>query len=527
MDHSHSADDGRWSPEASGYAAAVREVDLPGYHGFEPIGRGGDSVVYRAKQDGLDRWVAIKVLLLTDAATVARFRRELDITVRLGQAHPHIMTVLDTGTTRSGLPCFVMEYFPLGSLHDLLRERGPLPPAEVARAGAVIADALSYAHSQGVLHRDVKPQNVLVLPTSYVLADFGLARGVDAAFSASLERFSYRHASPQVLDGEAPTAADDVWSLGSTLFTLLDGRPPFAFTEPDDDSALAYLRRVRTMAARSLDRTDIPEELVLIVARCLARQRSDRPPDAAAVRDALAAVRTDAPLWTPQPSQLMPNAPAPRPPEPVYEPTPVAPSALAHLPPGFVDRPIGFVEADLTGLRPADPPPVTSPEPAPVKAPKARWRKLAVAATAALLAGAAIGIAGAWLRPSGQEATPPGASAGAATGAPVPSLTGPLPSLTGLNQVDVGDPALAPRILTASDNGTSVTMTFTDPTDGRASLVLVQVVGSRVMALWQYPPGTTRMTVDGLDPAARQYCFAILALLDGGRGVSQPRCVNR
>ena len=87
----------------------------------------------------------------------------------------------------------------------------------------VLSDALAFAHAHGVLHRDVKPQNVLVLPTSWVLADFGIARLVDAEHTSSVETFTYRHASPQILDGQPPTAADDIWSLGSTLFTLLDG----------------------------------------------------------------------------------------------------------------------------------------------------------------------------------------------------------------------------------------------------------------------------------------------------------------
>ena len=102
---------------------------------------------------------------------------------------------------------------------------------------------------------------------SYVLADFGLARRVDAGHSSSLERFSYRHAAPQVLDGELPTVADDVYSLGSTLFTLLDGRPPFASDDPDADTALAYLRRVRTEAPRHIRTSDAPPELLAIIDR--------------------------------------------------------------------------------------------------------------------------------------------------------------------------------------------------------------------------------------------------------------------
>ena len=264
-------DDELWAPRPTGAGGGAL---LPGYRDFVLIARGGDSVVYRAHQDALDRDVAVKVVQLDDPESIARFRRELAITVQLGRQHPNIVTVLATGTTSEGQPCLVMDYFELGSLHGRLTERGPLPVSEVVAAGIVVADALAFAHAQGVLHRDVKPQNVLVLPTSYVLADFGLARAIDAGHSNSLERFSYRHAAPQILDGEPPTVADDVYSLGSTLFTLLDGRPPFAADDPDEDSALSYLRRARTEPPRELTRDDVPAPLKQVVERCLSRSRA-------------------------------------------------------------------------------------------------------------------------------------------------------------------------------------------------------------------------------------------------------------
>src|SRR5690606_1233079 len=121
---------------------------------------------------------------------------------------------------------------------------------EVLSVGTVVADALSFAHRHGVLHRDVKPQNILVLPTSYVVADFGIARPIDAARTTPVEWFSFRHASPEVLDGQPPAVADDIWSVGSTLFTLLDGAPPFATGVEAEDTALAYMRRVRTEPPR-------------------------------------------------------------------------------------------------------------------------------------------------------------------------------------------------------------------------------------------------------------------------------------
>jgi len=300
--------DTAWSPALTVSTDVPVELELPGYRDFVLIARGGQSVVYRARQEGLDRLVAIKVLAppLPDDDARGRdvhnerwFQRELEITVRLGQAHPHIVTVLDTRLTPAGEPCIVMEYFPLGSLHDQLRALGRLPSGQVLNAGTVIADALAFAHGQGVLHRDVKPQNILVLPTSYVLTDFGLARTIDTERSDSLERVSYRHAAPQVLDGELPTEADDVYSLASTLFTLLDGRPPFASDEPGGDSALAYLRRARTGAPRRITGTDAPAELLAVIERCLAHDREDRLPDAAGLRDTLATIASAARMWAP------------------------------------------------------------------------------------------------------------------------------------------------------------------------------------------------------------------------------------
>ena len=195
-----------WAPKPVGEPGAV-DLGLPGYRDFRLVAQGGEGTVYRARQEGLDRDVAVKVLQVDDPATLARFRRELEITVRLGRQHPHIVTVLATGTVAGGRPCIVMEFHDLGSVHDRLREHGPLPVAEVVAAGTAVADALAFAHAQGFLHRDVKPQNILLLPTSYVLTDFGIARGADAGHSASLQMMSYRHAAPQMLDGAAPAAA--------------------------------------------------------------------------------------------------------------------------------------------------------------------------------------------------------------------------------------------------------------------------------------------------------------------------------
>lgn len=219
--------------------------------------------------------MAIKVVNLSEPDELRRFHREISLTVRLGRAHPNIVTVLDTRTLADGRPAIVMDFFELGSAHDRLRSTGPMAPDDVVLIGRVIGDALAFAHGQRVVHRDVKPQNILILPTSYVLADFGIARSVDSEHTASLERLSYRHASPEVLDGRIPEPTDDLWSLCSTMATLLEGRAPFASDDPDDDTALAYLRRVRTAQRRPLP-DDVPAPLVRVIERGMGPDRHHR-----------------------------------------------------------------------------------------------------------------------------------------------------------------------------------------------------------------------------------------------------------
>lgn len=364
--------DGAWRPPAAASepVEARREPeDIPGYVELTEVGRGGDSVVYRARQVSPHRVVAIKVLGTDDDGRVARFRREVDITIELGRQHPHIVNLLDVGTTGAGRPFLVMDFVEAGTVHDRLRQQGPLPVHEVLEIGYVLADALAFAHERGVLHRDVKPQNVLVLPTTWVLADFGIARLAGSEHTASVETFTYRHAAPQVLDGEKPSRADDLWSLGSTLFTLLDGRPPFASDDPDEDSALAYIRRARTEPHRSLS-ADGAERVAAIIDRCLQKDPAQRWPDAASLRDAFAALRTSA--WLPggsQPDAAAPAAPdAPPTPAPTQAtgPTPgqsTAPRPAPASPPAPAIAPVPVEEP------PSSPAPV--PAPAPEAAPAA------------------------------------------------------------------------------------------------------------------------------------------------------------
>ncbi|QFZ21704.1 serine/threonine-protein kinase [Saccharothrix syringae] len=525
-----------WAPQPSGDAPPV--IALPGYSDFRLVAHGGEGTVYRARQDGLGRDVAVKVLDVTDPATVSRFRRELEITVRLGRQHPHVVTVLDTGVI-AGRPCIVMEYYDLGSLHDRLARHGPLPVHEVVAAGVAVADALAFAHGQGILHRDVKPQNILVLPTSYVLADFGIARGADAAHTGSLHMVSYRHAAPQMVSGQAPDPTDDLWSLGSTLFTLLDGRPPFASDSPGDDTMIGYLGRVREAPPRPLLRRDVPVELISIILRCLRKSRGERFPDAAALRAALAAVPVRSPQSEVDPDhtaavrrevrERYPEGPTALPdfgPRPVAEPKDVA----VEEPPEPARTWTGDL-ADLTVRhhdrgRPVVPPPprpvVELPEPPPaVRRSRTPW---VLAGVGALVVGAAVGVALSLPDRTGGEAlTTTTAPSTTSSAAPTTTTTAGVPA--------GGDPRFTPVLKRLEDRGDRIELFWTDPSGGTAQFVVVDVTGTEPKALVTVVAGETSHLVEDLDPDAREYCFQVLAfgLEDptAQRGASARTCAVR
>jgi serine/threonine-protein kinase PknK len=199
-----------------------RAPDIPGYRDLSRIGRGGFSVVYRGEQVSLERSVAIKLLLtdLDDAAEVRRFTNECRILGRLG-AHRHVVDVHDAGVTADGRPFIVMKFYGRGSLADRLKASGPLPPAEAVGVAIKLASALQAAHDIGVIHRDIKPDNVLVDDDGEpVLTDFGVAAIADAAgrYTSSVA-FSHAHVAPEVLDRNAFGVPSDLYSLGSTLHT--------------------------------------------------------------------------------------------------------------------------------------------------------------------------------------------------------------------------------------------------------------------------------------------------------------------
>lgn len=259
---------------------------LPGYEILDVLGRGGFATVYRARQLAVGREVALKVdsRILSSERARQRFLREVTAAGRLS-GHPHVVAVHDAGILSDGRPYMVLDLCPGGSLHDRIREHGPMPPHEVLDAGVRIADALAAAHAAGVLHRDIKPGNIMVDRYGGIaLTDFGLAAMPQQEMSATRETLTPAYAPPEAFLLADPTPAGDVYSLGATLYALLRGRPPY-FPEKGE-LGLAQIIESRSRPAPELP--GVSAELNGLLRQAMAADPARRPPGAAALRDALA-----------------------------------------------------------------------------------------------------------------------------------------------------------------------------------------------------------------------------------------------
>ncbi|HEY9521658.1 MAG TPA: serine/threonine-protein kinase, partial [Thermopolyspora sp.] len=208
----------------SGYQLAAR------YRLLEPVGRGGMGTVWRAHDELLGRDVAVKEVrlpLVLDedlrAELCARTEREGRATAMV--AHPSVITVFDV-VTEDDRPWIVMELLRARSLEEVIRQDGPLPPRKVAEIGRHVLGALRAVHAKGILHRDVKPSNVLVTEDRAVLTDFGLAalEGDASITQAGIVLGSAGYIAPERVLGAKASPAGDLWSLGATLYTAVEGR---------------------------------------------------------------------------------------------------------------------------------------------------------------------------------------------------------------------------------------------------------------------------------------------------------------
>ncbi|HXI33377.1 MAG TPA: protein kinase, partial [Gemmatimonadales bacterium] len=241
------------------------------------LGRGGMAFVFQAWDPKHERWVAIKVLRpeLAQALGPERFLRE--IKVAAGLTHPNILPLYDSGEA-AGFLYYVMPYVEGESLRHRLLARTRLPVDEAVAIAREVADALHFAHARGIVHRDVKPENILFQSGHALVADFGISRAVSAAGGTRVTAVGIAVGTPEYMSPEQAAGDDDidgrsdVYSLGCVLFEMLTGEPPFGGTTPQ-----RVLARQRDAAAPGLgDMGPVPEVVANAVGRALEKERSAR-----------------------------------------------------------------------------------------------------------------------------------------------------------------------------------------------------------------------------------------------------------
>ncbi|WP_157965840.1 serine/threonine-protein kinase [Euzebya rosea] len=365
---------------------------IEGYTVTGLVGRGGFASVWAAEQGAVAGRVAIKVINVadTDADTLLRFERESQAMGAL-RGHPHIVTILDAGHTADGLPYLVMELLESGSLQgDLVRRRdageGPMPVERVLDLGVKLASAVATAHARGILHRDLKPGNVLLSDYGEpLLTDFGVARLVDHEASVSGQALSAGFTAPEIISGGQPSVASDIFSLGCTLYTLLAGRSPFR--RADDAGLLPALSRTVEEAHPDLREEGIPSVVVDILDTALEKQPEARYRDAVEMAQALRRA---------QEALGLPPSTAPFPADPVAPtlraelgPDRSAPTIVTSFPgaPAVPDAPA--VPASPAALA-ADPDDVTPPAQAEADEPTGPRRRGRRRARAALVGGGVV-----------------------------------------------------------------------------------------------------------------------------------------
>lgn len=281
------------------------------YKIVEKIGEGGMAVVYKGYQQSLNRYVAIKTLraeLAQDEQFVARFRREALAVAELN--HPNILHVYDAGVAY-GLYYIVMAYVDGGSLRDLIAQ-GPLEIEYAVSIAAQIADALDHAHRQGIIHRDVKPNNILISRDGRpLLTDFGIAKALHESQGLTRTGMSIgtpEYMAPEQIQGQQVDGRTDIYALGNVLYEMLVGWAPFATTTP---VAALYKQVNEPPPPIRQANIHVPAWLEAIVNKALAKRPQDRFHTAGELAQALRERRIAERVRTPTPTPVPVTGPLP------------------------------------------------------------------------------------------------------------------------------------------------------------------------------------------------------------------------
>lgn len=353
--------------------------DIGRYHIVERLGEGGMATVYKAFDNRLERYVAIKIIRTDMFApnvleeVLKRFEREAKSLARL--AHPHIVKVHDYGDFE-GMPYLIMEYLPGGTLKRFTGK--PVPYAEASRLLAPIARALEYAHQQNIMHRDIKPANILITQSGQpMLTDFGIAKILEAGESTGLTASGVGIGTPEYMApeqgmGGAVDARADIYALGVVFYELITGRRPFSADTP---MAVLVKHITEPLPRARLLVPELPEEVESVIFKALAKQPADRYLDMGALAAALehlgfssapTAMRAElpnipAPTTSAQTPPAVPAATTPSLPDKVVGDTVQVTAIASEKVPSQAITP---QESELTSIQPA-----TGSRPA-VKAPK-------------------------------------------------------------------------------------------------------------------------------------------------------------